>query len=278
MVQSAGLERITFENEKEYLEFLKSDSRSGKLWADHEDLQVVANIYNIKIHILTIHIASKDGNISRWTHLVPDERIKSGQENRSAILGDMWLLHEDKTHFDLIIRKDSVLSEKEGIYQMNCDKNSETEGEINKHAAKEHIGCKCDKCVYKSKVECEVRDHKAWEHQGSGKGMNNHDGCEDNSKAQKKLQMPEEKEHAEEEIGPGYMGWKVTDKQENPERGTTRNIDEVLKKEVLKLKGMVRMLEKDMKKEKLDKAKEINELKNETECLKKDFKECMEAL
>ena len=64
----------------------------------------------------------------------------------------MWLLHEDKTHFDLIIRKDSVLSEKEGIYQMNCDKNSETKGEINKHAAKEHIGCKCDKCVYKSKV------------------------------------------------------------------------------------------------------------------------------
>ena len=39
-----GLETVTFNDESKYLEFLRADVRSGWLWMDHHDLQVVANM------------------------------------------------------------------------------------------------------------------------------------------------------------------------------------------------------------------------------------------
>ena len=68
-------------NKEEYLKFLKNDPRSGKLWADHQDLQIVANAYQIKVHVLTVKVDSLDGPRARWTHLEPDSRIKPVIEN-----------------------------------------------------------------------------------------------------------------------------------------------------------------------------------------------------
>ena len=95
--------------------FLKNDPRSSLLWADHQDLQIVSNLYQIKIHILTTGIKGKE--TSRWTHLVPDVRLVSEDKNKSnSVVPDMWLLHQDSVHFDLIVRN-SILSEKSGIFQ-----------------------------------------------------------------------------------------------------------------------------------------------------------------
>ena len=55
-IQMVGSKSITFENEFEYIEFLKNDSRSGILWMDHQGLQIVSNAYQIEIHILTIKL------------------------------------------------------------------------------------------------------------------------------------------------------------------------------------------------------------------------------
>ena len=99
------------------MKFLKKDPRSGKLWADHHDLQIVANVYGIRIHILTVGIVSRNGPKARWTHLDPDGRLGSFDANASKMYGgDMWILHQDSTHFDLIIKKDSILAKKDGIF------------------------------------------------------------------------------------------------------------------------------------------------------------------
>ena len=98
------------------MKFLKDDPRAGKLWADHHDLQIVANAYGIKVHILTVGVVSKDGPKARWTHLDPDGRLGSLDANASKMYGDIWLLHQDSTHFDLIIKNDSILAQKDGIF------------------------------------------------------------------------------------------------------------------------------------------------------------------
>ena len=38
------------------------------------------------------------------------------------MLDDMWLIHEDGTHFDLIIKKASVLANKDGIFHDSEDR------------------------------------------------------------------------------------------------------------------------------------------------------------
>ena len=54
--QIVGSKQTTFKNEQEYLDFLRNDSTSRLLWVDHQDLQIVANMYQMKIHVLTVGI------------------------------------------------------------------------------------------------------------------------------------------------------------------------------------------------------------------------------
>ena len=63
---------VPFEDETQFLEFLKHDPRYGKLWMDHPDLQVICNMYQIKVHILTTNVRGMEEPRARWTHLDPD--------------------------------------------------------------------------------------------------------------------------------------------------------------------------------------------------------------
>ena len=250
LTETAGSTNFTFENENEYLNFLKNDSRSGKLWANHEVLQVVANMYNIKIHILTTHIPSNKGVISRWTHLVPDRRLESGHQNRSFMLNDMWLIHENNTHFDLIVRKDSILSQKDGLFQRNCEKGdnkSEINVEMKEHVEQDHFGYDCDECKYKAITEKDLETHT-------------------------------DMKHSKQNVGPGYMGWKMDEENVNIQNESKESEDSALRKEIKELKEVVKNLVDNIQNIKKDTTKEMNQLKNETKSLKKDFKECMEVL
>ena len=74
---------------------------------DHQDLQVVANIYQMNVHILTTGVRGNEAPSARWTHLVPDERLK---QFSTMQMPDMWLFHQDNIHYDLIIPKNSILA------------------------------------------------------------------------------------------------------------------------------------------------------------------------
>ena len=112
-----GLNNKKFENEVTFLEFLKNDSQSGLMWMDHFGLQIVSNMYQISVHILTTGVIGLKEPRARWTHLEPDTRLSSFSTVHKG-LPDMWLLHVDETHFDLLIRKDSDSPDVGSIVEM----------------------------------------------------------------------------------------------------------------------------------------------------------------
>ena len=122
--QSVGSEILTFNDETEYISFLRDDPRSAWLWMDHGDLQAVANMYQISIHILTTGVEGMEEPKARWTHLVPDNRLRSFNTIQIDLL-DMWMIHEDDSHFDLIIPKESILAKEGSICQREYNKTKE---------------------------------------------------------------------------------------------------------------------------------------------------------
>ena len=118
--EMVGLKSVTFQNEKDYTEFLRNDPDSGKLWMDHQGLQIVANAYQMKISILTVGVQDMEEPKARWTHLVPDTRLEDFKKvEQNVLVDDMWMIHKDGVHFDLIIKKESVLATKELIVEIS---------------------------------------------------------------------------------------------------------------------------------------------------------------
>merc|ERR1712240_895451 len=113
--QMVGNQEVTFE-EEEYLEFLSKDERSGTLWMEYTDLQAVANYFKVAVHVLTTDVRNVKGSKPRWTHLEPDERMKIHSPIKTE-LPDVWMLHVDNTHFDLIIKKDNRLVTEGDLHQ-----------------------------------------------------------------------------------------------------------------------------------------------------------------
>merc|ERR1712240_234929 len=115
--QMVGKQEVTFK-EEEYKEFLSKDERSGTLWMEYTDLQAVANYFKVAIHVLTTDVRNVKGSKPRWTHLEPDERMKIHSPIKQE-LPDVWMLHVDNTHFDLIIKKDNRLVTEGDLQQPN---------------------------------------------------------------------------------------------------------------------------------------------------------------
>ena len=126
-------------------------------------------------------------------HLDPDSRLSKFSEVHKG-LPDMWIMHVDETHFDLLIRKDSDLAKDGCIDEMGKDNKQE-----------------------------------------------------DKTKAK---ELNEGVENAP--LGPGYMGWKVDDQEEDvpEEKEFNKKIVELkegydeMKKEFEKLKNDVSKNEK----------------------------------
>lgn len=63
---------IIFKNEKEFLEFLKTDE-SLFLWREHHDLVIFADLLNIPIDV----IITKENVVTGHVQITPSERNKS---------------------------------------------------------------------------------------------------------------------------------------------------------------------------------------------------------
>ena len=108
-------------DEKSFLEFLRTDPSSGYMWMEHQGWQVVANMYKININILTL--LPTGVKRARWTYIVPDERLSSFSKVHKG-LPDMWIMHVDETHYDLMVHKESDLA-KEGTLEDLAKKEEE---------------------------------------------------------------------------------------------------------------------------------------------------------
>ena len=112
MIQTAGSEQLPFNNKDEYLEFLQNDPRSAWLWMEHYDMQALSNMYQVPVHTLTTGVQGMDEPKARWTHMKPDERLRDFNQ-RVGELPDLYLMHQDDNHFDLIVHRSSILVQEE---------------------------------------------------------------------------------------------------------------------------------------------------------------------
>jgi hypothetical protein len=87
---------------------LNPDGKSDYMWSDGEDFVVIADIYQVNIKTITMK-SSTDPNPS-VTWIYPDKDMKKFAELKDVDQNDMVLLHEDESHFNLIVSKDSDLA------------------------------------------------------------------------------------------------------------------------------------------------------------------------
>ena len=78
------------------------------MWSDSEDLSVIADLYQIKIKIITTK--GKDDKNPTVNWIFPDENMKAFSDFGRAEMNDMILLHENDNHFNLVISKNSDLA------------------------------------------------------------------------------------------------------------------------------------------------------------------------
>ena len=174
--QTVGNEEVIFENEIEYLEFLKKDSKSGRLWMDHADLQAMSNYYQIVIHILTTSVENMVEPRARWTHLEPDPDMKNFSPVPQG-LPDMWLMHVDNIHFDLIVHKNSLLATEGSLdmeKQVECqesEKSFERNDSLKEHVTRRHEQeglIRCSSCTKGFKTEEGLKNHILKKHAKEG--------------------------------------------------------------------------------------------------------------
>ena len=103
----AGTE-VCFTNPDELISFLTKSIDAELMWCDSEDLSVIADLYQIKIKIITSKGEKDENPIVSWIY--PDESMKEHAELKEVDLGEMILFHEDDCHFNLIISRDSDLA------------------------------------------------------------------------------------------------------------------------------------------------------------------------
>ena len=99
---------IEFTDSKELIEFLKTSDDALYMWSDSEDLSVIADMYQIRIKVVTTKGPSDKNPTENWIY--PDKNLEKYAELKDVEIDDMILLHEDETHFNLVVKKNSTLA------------------------------------------------------------------------------------------------------------------------------------------------------------------------
>ena len=111
---------VTKNTDDEMVEVLRSEE-SLKLFSNYHDVLAIANLYNIKIRIL-----SYGGHEGYWREVCPDPKMANTDV---TWVPDMALYHASEVHYDLLVEDDSRLA-KVGLNEaMNAKENAKAEDE-----------------------------------------------------------------------------------------------------------------------------------------------------
>ena len=103
-----GEGRVSFTDPVELIAYLKSSCEAAYMWPDSEDLAIIADMYKIKIKVVTTKGSEDKNPTVNWIH--PDDTLKEFAELRDFKMEDMVLFHENESHFNLVISKESDLA------------------------------------------------------------------------------------------------------------------------------------------------------------------------
>ena len=102
-------ETITFDvgETENLIKFLRTD-KAASMWMEFEDLEAMANLYQIMIKVITIN-SDNDEN-PKVNTIGPDPALNTSKLLPGGSVSDLTLLHYDDLHFNLIIDEDSDLA------------------------------------------------------------------------------------------------------------------------------------------------------------------------
>ena len=78
------------------------------MWTDSEDLSIIADLYQMKIKVVTTKGSTDTNPTVNWIH--PDPELKEFAELKDTKVDDLVLLHENDTHFNLVVSNQSDLA------------------------------------------------------------------------------------------------------------------------------------------------------------------------
>ena len=159
---------VKFYYEENYLNLLRHPD-GHKMWMTQSDLQVVADMYRKRVHILETEVpegrvrakateleleGSKVG--ARWTILEPDQAMAHVKDFHDKMLDEveeLFIMNRSLVHFDLMVHKDSRLAKMGTLKFMEEHPESESNGTLSEDENKESI----------EKAETDVAQKKAVE-------------------------------------------------------------------------------------------------------------------
>ena len=100
--------KVRFTDPEELIEFLKHSEEAAYMWTDSEDLAIIADMYQMKIKVVTTKGETDKSPTVNWIH--PDPELKEFAELKDIEIDDLVLLHQNDTHFNLIVSKESDLA------------------------------------------------------------------------------------------------------------------------------------------------------------------------
>ena len=99
---------VSFTDSKKLLRYLKNSENASFMWSDSEDLAIIADMYQLQIKVITTK--GKDDQNPTINYITPELKMKQFAESKNADLGEMVLFHEDDSHFNLVVSRNSELA------------------------------------------------------------------------------------------------------------------------------------------------------------------------
>ena len=109
---------ISYKEPEELLEYLLNSEEASLMWSDSEDLSIIADMYQIRIKIITSKGNDDLNPTVNW--ITPEPSMKQFAELKDVELDDLILFHEDETHYNLIVSNKSELAQSGSLsYRFN---------------------------------------------------------------------------------------------------------------------------------------------------------------
>ena len=118
------------ENKEELFDFLMNSSKGAYMWRGHEDFLVISNVFQVRIKLITMRNA-EDENPS-INVIEPKHDVSKTNGFPGGVVPEMILLHEEDSHYNLIVPKDHFLATEGGFdyqRQVNIVSGAELEKE-----------------------------------------------------------------------------------------------------------------------------------------------------
>ena len=101
---------VVFTDPEKLKEYLINSTEAELMWSDSEDLSIISDLFQVKIKVITRTRRGNGDPTVNWIH--PDEEMKEHADLKHVDMVEMVLIHDDDSHFNLIVAKDSDLATK----------------------------------------------------------------------------------------------------------------------------------------------------------------------